>query len=343
MPVASSLSSLSSLSRLSSPIGYSDTLLLMNTANNSSTAVFLIAIVFLAIIRFVIESYIILGRNGGISLPLSRPMESNTDLADVHIESCALLFFGLGRAFKDVAYPSIKTNVLDVNKCDVFVHTFNVTKTQGTFDHEDGSGVINSTELIILTDGDPSKIMFETEEDFQRQRDVEHFRKFFPKPSAWSYPASMDNMIRQWHSVEKVWSLMETYEDTMHKRYDRIGLFRSDVFYTHPIPINNSSEVAVIPEMMYKVTMWGGFNDRMFYGQRKYGKVWSTERFKSVDAYLEWQQLNTDTKKKKGLHGEDFMKYLLTIQHPIPVQMQDICFMRIRSSGLILKGDCKVK
>ena len=147
-------------------------------------------------------------------------------------------------------------------------------------------------------------------------------------------------MIRQWHSIQQVWSKMAAYEDSLYKRYKRVGLFRPDVYYTHPIQIDDNAEVAVIPSMMYKPTLWGGYNDRMFYGKRMYAEIWATDRFNSVDAYLQWQQLNTDTKKKRGLHGEDFMRFLLATKWHVPLVIKDICFQRIRSSGQILSGDC---
>jgi hypothetical protein len=211
-------------------------------------------------------------------------------------KTCALLFFGIGRKFKDVSYPSIKTNILDINPdCDIFVHTYDIKEAQGSRIGEgegdatgtgtsEGSTSINSKELFLLVNGNnggnkddgailDGKIKFETESDFARQRNYKKYRNYFPKSSAWEFPSSMDNMIRQWHSIAGVWRLMRIKETQIHKRYDRVGLFRPDVFYTHPISImgdnNNATENehAVIPSMMYYCTRWCGYNDRMFYGK----------------------------------------------------------------------------
>ena len=133
-----------------------------------------------------------------------------------------------------------------------------------------GNNGVNYNDGAVL-DG---KIIFETESAFERRTKYKKYRAYFPEPSAWEFPSSMDNMIRQWHSIAGVWRLMRLKETKTHNRYDRVGLFRPDVFYTQPISImggdnNNATgnEHAVIPSMMYNCTKWCGYNDRMFYGK----------------------------------------------------------------------------
>lgn len=258
-------------------------------------------------------------------------------------DTCALLFFGIGRKFEDIVLPSIRTNILEANPtCDIFVHTYNITKAPGGRIGEDGSGIINVSEILLL--GDKSQIMLETEEDFKRQRDVEYYRTVFPRPSRWIYPSSIDNMIRQWHSIEKVWSKMEAHEEKRQERFDLVGLFRLDVLYTHPIFLGDASGVAIIPLLMYKPSRtkhsWGGYNDRSFYGKREYASPWATERFNSVPLYLQWQKSNDQYDEKNGLHSEDFLRWMLVFQFPTPLAMKPICFMRVRSSGMIMRDDC---
>eukprot|EP00584_Thalassiosira_punctigera_P013271 CAMPEP_0172566218 /NCGR_PEP_ID=MMETSP1067-20121228/111018_1 /TAXON_ID=265564 ORGANISM="Thalassiosira punctigera, Strain Tpunct2005C2" /NCGR_SAMPLE_ID=MMETSP1067 /ASSEMBLY_ACC=CAM_ASM_000444 /LENGTH=242 /DNA_ID=CAMNT_0013357277 /DNA_START=520 /DNA_END=1248 /DNA_ORIENTATION=+ len=238
-----------------------------------------------------------------------------------------------------MALPALKKNILDENpSCDVFVHTYNVTRAQGKIKGEDGTGVINASEIFLMST-DHSKIMLESEEEFQIRRNVHHYRSLFPRPSSWDYTASMDNLVRQWHSIEQVWAMMETFEEDNHQRYDIVGLLRSDVLFTHRISINESLGGGVIPQSMYKTYhSWGGYNDRMFFGKREYAECWSTERFTSLQLYLLWQQ----TRKSvliTGLHSEDFLRWLLVFQLSIPLRMDPICFMRIRTSGAI-SNDC---
>lgn len=256
-------------------------------------------------------------------------------------DNCALLFFGIGRKFRDIAYPSVVTHILQANPtCDVFVHTYNVTKAHGGGRMgEDGAGIIDAHELLLLAASE-DKIEFESEEEFQRQHNIDYYRTLFPKPSRWDYPASMDNMIRQWNSIDKVWAKMEAFEKGRGKMYDRVGLFRPDVLYQHPISIGDKGEMAVIPSMMYKPTTWGGYNDRMFYGNREFAECWATGRFNAVNAYLKWQKSNPDYAMKSGLHSEDFMQWLLVSRCPTPLTVKPICFKRIRSSGAIKNADC---
>jgi hypothetical protein len=49
-----------------------------------------------------------------------------------------------------------------------------------------------------------------------------------------------------WHSIETGWKLMEAHENKVWNRYERVGFFRLDSIYTHPINVM-SSALAVIP------------------------------------------------------------------------------------------------
>lgn len=178
------------------------------------------------------------------------------------------------------------------------------------------------------------------EEDFQLERNISYYRSLFPKPSTWDYPASIDNMIRQWHSIEKVWGLMEGFEEQKRQHFDVVGLLRSDVLFTHPIVLNQSFIKATVPHMMYRPNIWGGYNDRMFYGRREFTKPWAMERFSSVKPYLAWQLSNEGYSLNTGLHSEDFLRWFLVFRYPLPLEMKPLCFMRIRSSGFIRTSDC---
>jgi hypothetical protein len=55
-------------------------------------------------------------------------------------------------------------------------------------------------------------------------------------------------MVKLWHSIDGAWKLMENYARQTNQKYRRVGLFRLDIFYTHPIPImSNDKEHAVVP------------------------------------------------------------------------------------------------
>ena len=104
-------------------------------------------------------------------------------------------------------------------------------------------------------------------------------------------------MIRQWHIIEGGWKLLEKYEKKTTSRYDRIGFFRLDVKYTHPIPIN-TEETAVISAMMYPQEIPRGTNDRLFYGAREAAALWASDRFSTVEDYICLGRSREKTKKK---------------------------------------------
>ena len=151
----------------------------------------------------------------------------------------------------------------------------------------------------------------------------------------------MDNMIRQWHSIEKVWGLMEAFELRTGTKFDRIGLFRLDVLYEDSIRIieGEVEETAVIPSLMARhLNPHATYNDRMFYGAREYAEIWATDRFGSVGEYMNWQT-TAPYSVFKGLHSEEFLHYILYEKWKIPIFEKDICFKRVRAGGKVM-DDC---
>jgi len=259
---------------------------------------------------------------------------------------CALVFFGVPRSFATSVFPSIKEFILDVNPaCDIFVHSYNVSTVIGSRMGEQSSGALDINDLDVFESYPTSyyKLRLDTEDEFQRRRNLTYFRQFFPKPSAWEYPVSMDNMIRQWHSIEGGWKLLEKYEKKTASRYDRVGFFRLDVKYTHPIPIN-TEETAVIPAMMYPQEIPRGINDRLFYGAREAAALWASDRFNTVEDYLSWQKQRENQEKvhSKGLHSEEFLRYLLLDKWALNITIRNICFQRVRTTGKVLTKDCDI-
>ena len=254
---------------------------------------------------------------------------------DKRDSTCALIFFGIGRSFEETTLPTIKKYVIEANRsCKVFVHTYK------------GDSLRDAKKLSSLTYHDSKAIIIEREKDFKNQRNTTYFHQFFPTSSkAWKFPRSMDNMIRQWHSINKAWDLMVDFENQRQLNFDRVGFFRPDVLYTHPISIEDEDELAVIPSMTYKATKWIGFNDRMFYGSREFAEIWASHRFDNVEKYIQWQESeslrhNDIMHNLRGLHSENFIRYLLTIHGRCPLKFKNICFKRVRSNGKIFNKDC---
>ena len=131
---------------------------------------------------------------------------------------CALLFFGLPKVFDDVVLPSIQKHIIEPNnECDVYAHTYNISITNNERNGEDAAAVFPE-QAYHLT---PNVIM-DTIEEFNAVRNLTHFREYFPHIRPWTYPTTMDNMIKQWHSIERVFSSMSQSRIG----YVRVGLFR---------------------------------------------------------------------------------------------------------------------
>ena len=55
-------------------------------------------------------------------------------------------------------------------------------------------------------------------------------------PDDFNYDVA-ENVVKQWHSVESVWQLMESKATDMNINYTRVGMFRSDVLFVTPMDI----------------------------------------------------------------------------------------------------------
>jgi len=260
---------------------------------------------------------------------VSRPFNLTSHDNTMHSKkpACALLFFGLPRLFKMIPLPSILKYIVATNPtCDIYAHSYNVTSIAN---EKEKDIPIKISELRLLT----PNIVLDTEQEFleQRNQTLHEYYKHFPHHFGnWYFPTSMDNMVKQWHSLERVWDLMLQVD----QNYTQVGLFRSDVFYTNPIDIFDGD--AVIPQFAsYPV------NDRMFYGKFEYAEIWATHRFRNVPGYLgraATGQLKTYA--RDTLHSEFFMRDGILHAMPVKVQRKDICFFRVRGTGDVLTNDC---
>jgi len=184
-------------------------------------------------------------------------------------------------------------------------------------------------DVSEIYDMNPKAVVMETEDEFLKKHDLAYYRQF----NTWGYNSSMDNMIRQWNSIEGVWNLMESTGI----RYDRVSFLRSDVFYASPIFPLDEHIYAAIPKVdFYPV------NDRAFMGSYEPAKIWGTERFPRVAAYLAniTDLANHDSEPSKvGLHSETFLRDAI-LPSLTNFTTLDICFMRVRCHGQVRFDDC---
>jgi len=225
---------------------------------------------------------------------------------------CALLFFGLAKHFNDIAFPSIQKYILNINPdCDVYAHTYDIKSITNPRNNEDHTPV-NPLEVYSMT----KNVVLDTLESVSKAIDFDYYHKHY-KQSGGVFPYSMDNTLKQWFSIQRVWESMPT-------TYKRVGLFRLDVLYTEPVNIQNGD--AVIPDFHH----WDGLNDRAFYGLYKWAGQWATNRFKKL-------AIRSKQDNIYDINAEHFMKYMM---RDVPVELKPMCFNRVRATGKI-KNDCK--
>eukprot|EP00941_MAST-03F_sp_MAST-3F-sp1_P002906 g2906.t1 len=231
------------------------------------------------------------------------------------VKKCALLFFGLAKRFNDIVFPSIKEYILNINPdCDVYAHTYDIKSITNPRNNEDQTPV-NPLEVYSMT----KNVVIDTLDSVSKAIDFEYYHKNYTLKYG-AFPYSMDNLLKQWYSIQRVW-------DSMPTKYERVGLFRLDVLYLNPIDICDGN--AVIPDFQH----WGGLNDRAFYGLYKWAEQWATNRFKKLP-------IRSKKENVYDMQGEKFMKYLM---RDVPVALKSICFNRVRATGEIKSEDCKIK
>jgi hypothetical protein len=250
--------------------------------------------------------------------------------------TCALLFFGLPKRFKDIVLPSIRKHILHINPgCHIFLHTYNVSTVTNPRNQE-REAPLDPNEVFLFKEA--TRIFVENVDDFHRQQNLTKFRQYFPHRKGWVYPTSLDNMIKQWHSICQAWKIMVVHEERRRSnntvgefRYERVGMFRSDVLYVNDIDIMDGDATTTLfnnnPRYM---------SDRLFYGIRKHSKRWACGRFEHVKDYME-----TKFGQVNRLHSENFLFHLMG-HWRVPMQYRDICVQRVRATGRIQTEDCNI-
>lgn len=289
----------------------------------------------------------------GTSAPLEQGSETSASQVTMDaivvghqpLKRCALLFFGLIKDFDELALPAIQQHILQPNpQCDVFLHTYNITVTRISRRNLEQPYQVRTEEAYHLT----HHVAFDTERTFDDEHSnlLRRTRRLYHRE--WGACCkSHDNMIKQWHSIKRVWDLMVDNEQKLvlegqasdnqgsEKKhyYEQIGLFRSDVFYMSPIDIYDSN--AALPNF----ASYKGYNDRLFYGQRSYAAIWA-DRFSFAATFERQYMVASITRgKKRGYHSESFLYHLLS-HHNVPVEKKNICVWRIRTGSRLSVEDC---
>ena len=284
---------------------------------------------------------------------------------------CAICLFGLPRSFQTLVLPSIINNVLIPNLeygCDIFAHYYDIQyeekgraskggvidtesiahlkeKVEEIYNKEEYSFVRPIPNIVVVSDTDETFWASRGEQitNYRHAKAEDGNFKYFPwKDKSYDWPASTDNIVKQWHSIQSVWDTMEVYGGVhRNQHYSRIAMLRSDVVYVTPIDvyetakkktIDRNNTIAVIPKFAtYPV------NDRMIYGPYGAVQVWATERFDRLE------QHSLD-RPGYGMHSERYLKESILpaiIENGFEVQESPhTCFFRARADGQVHLNDC---
>jgi hypothetical protein len=295
-------------------------------------------------------------------------------------ERCAINLFGLPRAFQSLVLPSLIQNVFRPNaahNCDYFVHYFNLTQEEPGRSGQGGH--LNPSEILLLEqhvqrEAPPGqrrpKVVFlaEQEEDFWKNyasliqkthdtRDSQGRFLYFPwKEKTYKYPASVDNIIKMWHSIQSAWLLMERHATGHNVQYTRVAMLRSDVLYATPIDIyrldNDSNNDTATDagalfdrENRYAVVPAFGkwpVSDRLIYGPHAAVKIWAAERFDRLETHV--QSILKDN-PGFGMHSERFINNTIfpaIRQAGIEIhEHPHMCFFRVRADESVWVSDCE--
>jgi hypothetical protein len=303
-----------------------------------------------------------------------QPKSWTTYEGDPNQERCALLFFGLPRAFKSMVLPSIVKHVLIPNarhNCDVYVHFFE--QYEEAAGRKNRGGTVDPHEVYLLEKavqdvqdkyGPPPgartyrtptvSFTYDTEADFWKARGaiIAKFQNttkpedglpmYFPYEARTYEKSSLNNIVRQWHSIEFAFKLMEITGRQMGVQYSRVGMLRSDVLYMTPIDIAMLDRGVIDSRNRHVVV--AGFammpvNDRMVYGNYEAVKIWATHRFALVEERAKARQ-----EPGYVMHSERFLNYTVFPEiwkagYPVNVN-KDICFVRTRADESAMISDC---
>eukprot|EP00536_Pseudo-nitzschia_multiseries_P001882 jgi/Psemu1/235144/estExt_Genewise1.C_240128 len=286
--------------------------------------------------------------------------------------------------------PSLIRNVLEPNArhgCDVFAHVY-MQESEPPGRRNPG-GELRPRDIALLKDAVQSvaKAHYDAlvRDHYQSflERRAEQMREYreattttadgrtVPAYFPWeakSYgksSTSLDNIVKQWHSIQTAFKMMDYTAKVRKHSYDRVGMFRSDALYVTPIDIAslgnagstagsananaNAGSEGIVPvyDVHNRYFVTPGFalnpiNDRMVYGPYDAVKIWATKRFDLVE-----ESATHQTNPGWTMHSERFLNHSL-----IPAMEElgythrsngDICFLRTRADESAIIADCDIQ
>jgi len=289
-------------------------------------------------------------------------------------QHCALVFYGLPRAFRDLVLPSVIRNVLLPNakyNCHLMGHYHALTHEPGG--RSGSGGQLQPTDVLLLRDAarlvgrmvrdgterktyEPTirfghftdKQFFHDCADFlNRSHHVkddsgQHLLYFPWNVNSFVFPQTSDNIIRMMYGTRAAWQLLQQTQRELGVNYTRIAMLRDDVFFVTPLDIlltknqtvDEHNRVAVVPNF----ANWP-VNDRLIYGPANAVEIWANQRFNLIEDHVKKVQ-----KEGLGIHSEIFLQRTIfpairTAGYTIDAA-DDLCFLRARADRSVWLNDC---
>jgi hypothetical protein len=284
------------------------------------------------------------------------------------------------------------------NRCDIFLHYYDSKYEEGGSRSGHG-GTIDPSQVWLLQDAVSKvygtnnnnnnnnnksssststaprvrvSITMDTDDTFWKKRGqaLEKYRttknaadgKYLYYPwmaKSFTYPTSIDNIVKQWHSIDAVWNDMVHKAQLWNKNYTRVAMLRNDVMFVTPFNIyqlqqldkndndnndDNNNTTFDYDNKKVAVPNWARFpiNDRMVYGPYDAIRIWATERFARLEDHV------VSYEPGYGMHSERFLNHSIfpAIRNELGLEVvanPDLCFFRARADGSVWINDCTTR
>uniref|UniRef100_A0A7S2Y3W3 Uncharacterized protein n=1 Tax=Entomoneis paludosa TaxID=265537 RepID=A0A7S2Y3W3_9STRA len=184
---------------------------------------------------------------------------------EIRDKKCAIILFGLPRAFRRLVLPSLRQHVIRINaekyKCDWYAHWYNDTREMPSRSGQGGEldsipTLKQALEKTILhyhhhdpriqftTDSNTTfwesygpliqKILTEKgQRKFRKEHAVDPRLLYWPVKDISYNAQTLINIVKMWHSIQSAYQLAMQSGIP----YDRVAVLRSDVMFLTPIDI----------------------------------------------------------------------------------------------------------
>ena len=274
------------------------------------------------------------------TLTTSAATVPSTNATPAQEDRCAINLWGLPRAFESLVLPSLIRNVILPNakyNCDYFVHYYQLN--QEASGRSGQGGAIHPEQVLLLKEqvlkAQPPnqrapvvEFAVTPEADFWTQYQplldkIQHTKDpqgqhplYFPwRARTYKNPATTNNVIKMWHSIQSVWQLMmqqsqnnnndSNYNNNNNTiQYTQVAMIRSDVLYMSTLDLYEYGTSRVVIPAFGRHPV----SDRVIVGPAQAVEIWATARFDKLDAHVQYMY---EHHRGWGLHSERFVKFAL--------------------------------